>query len=303
VSPSNEKVRVRVDEHILQLSNLDKVLYPDTGFTKGEVIDYYSRIAPIMLPHLRGRPLTLRRYPNGVDATSFFEKNAPSHAPQWIRTVRLPVPSSTMNREKIDYVVIENLAGMVWVANLAALELHTPQWTVGPRGAVRGTDLLVFDLDPGAPATITECTTVACLLREELAKDGLVAFPKTSGSKGMQVSVPIREVPGGRTSDYARTLAGRLAKAHPKLITAEMAKAVRPGKVFVDWSQNNTAKTTICVYSLRARPEPRVSTPLTWDEVEAGGSPGFTAAQVLERIEEYGDLHAGALESDQELPA
>jgi bifunctional non-homologous end joining protein LigD len=208
-----------------------------------------------------------------------------------------------MNREKIDYVVIENLAGMVWVANLAALELHTPQWTVGPRGAVRGTDLLVFDLDPGAPATITECTMVACILREELAKDGLVAFPKTSGSKGMQVSVPIREAPGGRTSDYAKMLAGRLAAAHPKRITAEMAKAVRPGKVFVDWSQNNTAKTTICVYSLRARVEPRVSTPLTWDEVVAGGSPSFTAAEVLERIEEYGDLHAGALQTDQELPA
>ena len=302
MSPSDDTVRVRVDEHILQLSNLDKVLYPETGFAKRDVIDYYSRIAPVMLPHLAGRPLTLRRYPNGVDGKSFFEKNAPIHKPTWVRTVRLPVPGSTMNREEIDFLVIENLAGMVWVANLAGLELHTPQWTVGPRGAVKGTDLLVFDLDPGAPAGIAQCQEVACLLRDELAADGLTAYPKTSGSKGMQVSVPIRPADPGRTSDYARTLAGQLARKHPKLITAEMAKAVRPGRIFVDWSQNNTAKTTICVYSLRARPEPRVSTPVTWEEVEHEKSLNFTAPDVLERVERLGDLHAGALDASTSLP-
>jgi bifunctional non-homologous end joining protein LigD len=207
-----------------------------------------------------------------------------------------------MNREEIDFVVIESLAGLVWVANLAGLELHTPQWTVGPRGGVHGTDLLVFDLDPGAPAGIVECCEVACLLREVLAEDGLEAYPKTSGSKGMQVSVPITETPGGRTSDYAKALAGRLAQENPKLITAEMAKAVRPGRIFVDWSQNNTAKTTVCVYSLRARPEPRVSTPVGWDEVESGQALSFTSAEVLDRVKEYGDLHAGALRAERGLP-
>jgi bifunctional non-homologous end joining protein LigD len=291
-----------VDEHILQLSNLDKVLYPETGFAKRDVIDYYSRIAPIILPHLESRALTLKRYPNGVDGKWFFEKNAPTHKPKWVRTARLPAPGSTMNRDEIDYLIIQNLAGLVWVANLAGLELHTPQWTVGPRGKVHGTDMLVFDLDPGEPADINQCREVACMLRDELAKDDLKAYPKTSGSKGMQVSVPIPEVPAGRTSDYAKMLAARLAKANPKLVTADMSKAARPGKIFVDWSQNNTAKTTICVYSLRARALPTVSTPVTWDEVEGDEALRFTAPDVLDRVEQFGDLHAGALQPGAELP-
>lgn len=302
MSPDNT-VRVRVDQHILQLSNLDKVLYPETGFAKRDVIDYYSRIAPVILPHLQNRALTLKRYPNGVEGKFFFEKNAPTHKPRWIRTARLPAPGSTMNRDEIDYLIIENLAGLVWVANLAGLELHTPQWTVGPRGKVHGTDLLVFDLDPGEPADITQCREVACMLRDELAKDDLKAYPKTSGSKGMQVSVPIPEAEPGRTSDYAKMLAARLAEEHPKLVTANMAKAARPGKVFVDWSQNNTAKTTICVYSLRARALPTVSTPVTWDEVQGDEPLRFTAPDVLDRVDQFGDLHAGALQPGAELPS
>jgi bifunctional non-homologous end joining protein LigD len=297
---SNE-LQVQVDGRVLRLSNVDKPLYPE-GFTKGEVIDYYSRIAPVMLPHLAGRPATLKRYPNGVDGKFFFEKNAPSHRPDWTRTVRLPSPGSTKNRDEIDYLVIDDLPTLVWVANLAALELHTPQWRVGPRGGVRGVDQLVFDLDPGPPATIAECCEVATLLRAALDDDGLSAYPKTSGSKGMQLCVPITETPAGRTSDYARVLAERLAEEHGDLVVAQMSRSLRPGKVFVDWSQNNPAKTTICVYSLRARERPTVSTPLTWAEVERGGSISFTASEVLDRVERDGDLLAGALKARRGLP-
>ena len=294
-------MQVRVDGRVLRLSNVDKPLYPE-GFTKGEVIDYYTRIAPVMLPHLAGRPATLKRYPNGVEGKFFFEKNAPSHAPDWVRTVRLPSPGSTKNRDEIDYVVIDGLPTLVWVANLAALELHTPQWRVGPRGGQRGTDQLVFDLDPGAPATIADCCEVALLVRAALDEDGLSAYPKTSGSKGMQLCVPIKESPAGRTSEYARSLAERLAEERADLVTAQMTKSLRPGKIFVDWSQNNTAKTTICAYSLRARERPTVSTPLSWEEVERGGSISFTAPEVLDRVERHGDLLAGALEGRRGLP-
>lgn len=300
--PESSSVRVKVCDRVLSLSNVDKVLYPETGFTKGEVIDYYTRIAPVMLPHLAGRPLTLKRYPNGVEGHSFFEKNAPSHTPDWIRTVRLPVPGSTKNRDEIDYLVVEELATLVWLANLAALELHTPQWTVGPRGGAHGADLLVFDLDPGAPAGIEECCEVALLMRDVLADDGLTAYPKTSGSKGLQMSVPIEEASEGATSGYAKRVAERLASEHPKLVTAAMAKKLRPGKIFIDWSQNNAAKTTVCVYSLRARATPTVSTPLRWSEVERGGRPSFLAGEVPDRVEDLGDLHAGTLESGKRLP-
>ncbi|HVX47612.1 MAG TPA: non-homologous end-joining DNA ligase [Mycobacteriales bacterium] len=298
----SKELRVRVEDRVLKLSNVDKVLYPTPGFTKGEVIDYYTRVAPYILPHLAGRPLTVKRYPNGVDGKFFFEKNAPIHTPDWVRTVRLPAPGSTMDREEIDYIVVEGLPTLVWLANLAALEMHTPQWTVGPRGGARGTDLLVFDLDPGAPATITECREVACRLRDLLQADGLEGYPKTSGSKGMQVSVPIPETAPGRTSEYAKSLAERLAKEHPRDITAVMAKAQRKGMVFVDWSQNNPAKTTVCVYSIRARDQPTVSTPVTWDEVESAEELVFTTDDVLERVAELGDLHAGALEAGRGLP-
>jgi bifunctional non-homologous end joining protein LigD len=318
---AEQRVRVVVDGHDLQLSNLDKVLYPATGFAKAEVIDYYTRIAPAILPHLAGRPLTRKRYPNGVGGQFFFEKNKPSHTPDWVCTARLPAPSSTMGRDEIEYVVCQDLATLVWVANLAALELHVPQWKVrglaspnppGGSGSGRrhrrgspasGPDLLVFDLDPGAPATIVECAEVACLLRAEIAADGLAGYPKTSGNKGMQVYVPIAESTDQRTSGYAKALAERLERSHPRLVVSKMAKALRPGKVLVDWSQNNAAKTTVAPYSLRAAEQPTVSTPLTWAEVESGRQLRFVAGDVLDRYAEHGDLFDGLCGTDRpQLP-
>lgn len=293
---------VKVDDRLLKLTNLDKVLYPDfggaenqtrVGFTKAEVIDYYTRIAPVLLPHLADRPVTLRRYPNGVDGESFFEKNASSHRPDWVRTVRVRTPGSSRGNEHADFVLVDDLPTLVWVANLAALELHVPQWTVGPRGGKHDPDLLVFDLDPGAPATIVECCRVAEELRVLLDDDGLEVWPKTSGSKGMQLYSP---APAKDTSAYAKTLAERLAKAHPGQIVSSMAKAQRTGKVLIDWSQNNPAKTTVAPYSLRARPDPTVSTPITWDEVEECRSPDdlvFLADEVLDRVKSFGDLFGG----------
>lgn len=293
-----EKVAVEVDGRQLTLSNLDKVLYPATGFTKGEVIDYYSRIAPVLLPHLADRPLTVKRYPNGVDGKFFFEKNAARGTPSWVRTVTLPVPGSTMNRETIDFVVVEELASLVWLANLAALELHVPQWRVPRRGRKPRTDLVVFDLDPGAPAGITECCQVALELRELLTGDGLTPMAKTSGSKGMQVSAPISVDDPETTSRYAKALAEQLETQHPKLIVSRMSKSLRPGKIFVDWSQNNPAKTTVAPYALRAREEPTISTPVTWDEVASGEPLRFTAPEVLDRVDEYGDLFAAVLDDN-----
>lgn len=293
-----QRIPVEVEGRTLTLSNLDKVLYPATGFTKGEVIDYYTRIAPVLLPHLAGRPLTVKRYPNGVDAPFFFEKNASRGTPDWVRTVRLPVPGSTMNRETIDFLVIEELAALVWLANLAALELHSPQWTVGPRDGVHGADLLVFDLDPGPPATVVDCSRVALQIRDVLAGDGLTCFAKTSGNKGMQLTVPIVEATPGRTSGYARYVARQLAGTDDRIVW-RMTKSLRAGKVFIDWSQNNPAKTTVSVYSLRARDEPTVSAPMTWDEVArcADGEPmRFASDEVLARVERMGDLHAGTLD-------
>jgi bifunctional non-homologous end joining protein LigD len=290
------KVTVDVEGRHLTLSNLAKVLYPEAGFHKGEVIDYYSRIAPVLLPHLAGRPLTVKRYPNGVDGAFFFEKNASRGTPGWIRKVTLPVPGSTMNRETIDFVVVEQLADLVWLANLAALELHVPQWRVGPRGGKPRTDIVVFDLDPGAPATIVECCEVARLLRDLLVADGLAPVAKTSGSKGMQVSAAVRVADPELTGRYAHAIAQRLEGARADLVVSRMAKALRPGKIFVDWSQNNPAKTTVAPYSLRARSHPTVSTPLTWDEVASGAHLSFTAADVLARVDADGDLFADVLD-------
>ena len=292
----NHNVRVDVEGHTLALSNLDKVLYPATGFTKGEVIDYYSRVAPVLLPHVVDRPLTVKRYPNGVDEKFFFEKNAARGTPDWVRTVNLPAPGSTKNRDTIDYVVVEKLATLVWLANLAALELHVPQWLVPPRARKPRTDLIVFDLDPGAPASIVECCEVAVLLKDLLADEGMTLFAKTSGSKGMQVSAPVDVDDPELTSQFAHTLAQRLEKQRPDLVVSRMTKSLRPGKVFVDWSQNNPAKTTVAPYSLRAKDAPTVSTPVTWDEVAAGQPLSFTSAQVLERVAERGDLFAGTLD-------
>jgi bifunctional non-homologous end joining protein LigD len=298
VSPE-KKVAVDVEGRTLTLSNLDKVLYPDAGFRKGEVIDYYARIAPVMLPHLAGRPATFKRYPNGVEGKFFFEKNSPSHAPDWVRTVNLPTPGSTKGHETIDFTIIKDLPTLVWAANLAALELHIPMWRVGPRGKVYEPDLMVFDLDPGPPATIVECCEVAQIVRDVLKQDGLTAYPKTSGSKGMQLYVPVRGAPWQQTHAYARELAQRLAKEREDLVVWQMKKEIRGGKVLIDWSQNNAAKTTIAVYSLRARPRPTVSTPITWEEVEACTSPEdlvFTSQDVLERVDSHGDLFADLLD-------
>jgi bifunctional non-homologous end joining protein LigD len=304
VSP--EKVAVQVDGRTLTLSNLDKVLYPETGFTKGEVIDYYTRIAPVLLPHIRDRALTFKRYPDGVDGKFFFEKNAPSHAPDWIRTVRLASPGSTKNRDTINYPVLCDLPSLVWAANLAALELHVPMWRVGPRSGTKNPDLLVFDLDPGPPATVVECCQVAQILRTVLDDDGLTAYLKTSGSKGLQLYVPLDAKSGWEVVHaYARKLAQQLEKDHPKLVVWNMKKELRTGKVLVDWSQNNGAKTTVAVYSLRARPQPTVSTPVTWDEVDACRRPEdlrFTSDVVLERVAEHGDLFAPLLEGGGRVP-
>lgn len=289
------KVPVKVGGRELTLSNLDKVLYPDYGFTKAEIIDYYSRIAPVLLPHLQGRPLTVKRYPNGVNGQSFFEKNAPEHTPDWVRRVNLPAPGSTKNRETIDFAVVDDLPTLVYYANLAALELHVPQWRVDEDGQALPPDTLVFDLDPGAPATIVECTRVALMLREVLKNDGLTALPKTSGGKGMQLYADwdCREEP----SVYAKRLAQLLEKEHRDQVVSVMTKKARPGKVFIDWSQNNPAKTTVAPYSLRARERPTVSTPLTWKEVEDCERPDdlvFTAPDVLARVEKRGDLFGRA---------
>jgi bifunctional non-homologous end joining protein LigD len=295
---SASTVPVEVDGRTLRLSNLDKVLYPEVGLTKGEVIHYYTEAAPVLLPHLSGRPLTVKRYPNGVDGPFFFEKNVSRGKPDWVRTVVLPAPGSTKNRDEIEYVLVEELATLVWLANLAALELHTPQWRVGPRGGVRGADQLVLDLDPGPPATVVECCRVALLLREALVADGLTPVAKTSGSKGLQVYAAVAETPAERTSAYALELARRLEQEQPDLVVSKMTKSLRPGKVLVDWSQNNAAKTTVSVYSLRARPTATVSTPVSWEEVAAtaeGSAPlAFTHADVLERTAD-GDLFAPLL--------
>ncbi len=290
---------VQVGDRRLQISNLEKILYPQTGFTKGEMLDYYARVAPVLLPHLAGRPLTRKRYPNGVDGQSFFEKNAPRGTPDWVRTVTLPVPGSTKNRDTIDFVVVDELATLIWTANLAAIELHVPQWRVDRNGKVLDADLLVLDLDPGPPATIVECCEVALLLRDTLSDDGLTAYPKTSGSKGMQLYAPLRPTPSEQTRLYARSLALRLEKARPDLIVSDMTKALRHGKVLIDWSQNVAAKTTVAPYSLRARPEPTVSTPITWDEVSncaAVEDLKFDADDVLRRVDESGDLLADLVE-------
>jgi len=296
MAPSR-RVEVEIDGRRLSLSNLDKVLYPQVGFTKGQVIDYYTRIAPVVLPHLRDRPLTLKRYPNGVDAPYFYEKQCPKHRPEWVRTAPLRAGSKT-----IDFCLCEDLTTLVWAANLADLELHPSLATATHYDAPT---VVAFDLDPGPPATIAECCAVAVRLREVLSHLGLESFAKTSGSKGMQVYAPLNdpECTYDRVKPFARALARTLENDDPRLIVSEMRKDLRGGKVLVDWSQNDQHKTTVGVYSLRARDRPTVSTPITWDEVE--GDPEalvFTSDDVLARVAEHGDLFAGVLELRQALP-
>jgi bifunctional non-homologous end joining protein LigD len=291
-----DRVRVHIDGREIELSNLDKVLFPAVGFTKGEVIDYYVRVAPVLLPHLRGRPLTRIRFPNGVDAPSFFEKNIPGGTPSWVRRARLAVPGSSTGRATLDFVIVDEIATLAWLANLAAIELHTPQWrlTDGRAGAP---DLLVADLDPGPSVGLAECCLVAVAARQRLERDGLRAVAKTSGKKGMQL---LCRLPGDQSSEevseYARGVAEELERALPELVTAKMTKSLRPGRVFFDWSQNAAAKTTVSAYSLRAQPAPTISAPLTWDEVEAGTVRPMSPQEVLQRVDEHGDLLACLLE-------
>ncbi len=289
------KVQVEVDGRTLALSNLDKVLYPAAGFTKAQVIDYYLHVAPVLLPHIASRPVTIKRYPEGVDASFFYQKNAPAHRPDWVTTARIASPGSTKSRETIEYLLGGDLPMLIWAANLAALELHTPMWRYPHIGEP---DLLVFDLDPGPPATIVECCEVALLLRPLLAELGLTPVAKTSGGKGLQLYAAVTDMTSPETSDLAKELAERLEQEQPKLVVSRMTKALRPGKVLIDWSQNNAAKTTVAPYSLRARPQPTVSTPVSWDEVEAckiAADLVFTADQVVERVDASGDLFAAAL--------
>lgn len=292
---SGTRIAVDVQGRQLTLTNLDKVLYPASGFTKAQVVDYYTRVAPVLLPHLADRALTRKRYPDGVEGQVFFEKNAPRGTPDWVRTVRLPSPGSTKSRETIDYVVVDGLAALVWTANLASLELHTHQWRVGSDSP----DQLVFDLDPGEPATVVECCQVARLLRPLLAADGLTPLAKTSGSKGLQLYARAETFGSAEeTSAYAKALAQRLEAEYPELVVHRMTKSLRTGKVLVDWSQNSAAKTTVSVYSLRARPRPTVSTPVTWAEVDACRRPQdlvFGSEDVLARVAEHGDLFAPLL--------
>jgi bifunctional non-homologous end joining protein LigD len=299
-------VTVDVEGRTLALTNLDKVLYPDMGFTKGEVIDYYTRISPVLLPHIENRAVTFKRYPDGVDGQFFFAKNVPNGTPEWVRRAVLPSPGSTKKRETVTYPIADDLPTLVWAANLAALELHVPMWRIDARNRPKNPDLMVFDLDPGPPATIVQCCTVACRVREVLDADGLAAYPKTSGSKGLQLYVPLdAKAPWQDVHAYARRVAQQLEKEHPDLVVWNMKKELRTGKVLVDWSQNNAAKTTVAVYSLRARSAPTVSTPLTWDEVEGcrrAEDLRFTSAEVLVRVQDHGDLFAPILDRGQSLP-
>lgn len=292
---------VRVDGRELSLSNLDKVLYPDTGTTKGEAIDYYARIAPVMVPHLAGRCITLKRFPDGVQKSGFFEKRCPKHRPSWIPTAVGPGDRDG----DIGYCRFDEPAALVWAANMAALELHVPM--------AHSDDLdtplaMVFDFDPGAPAAMKECCEIALLVREVLAAVNLDGWCKTSGSKGLQMYVPLNTpCTHDATADFALAVGQVLERQHRDRVTTIMAKVERPGKIFVDWSQNARFKTTIGVYSMRARPEPTVSTPVSWDEVEAGArgdvALSFTITDVLQRVDDFGDLFAPVLTTKQTLPA
>ena len=297
---------VEVEGRELKLTNLDKVLYPEAGFAKGEVIDYYAKVAPAMVPHLAGRALTLRRFPEGVDDSkgAFFEKRCPKHRPEWVETARVPGGPKT---GEIDYCVCEDLPTLIWMAQLAAIELHP---SLSRAEHLDRPTVLAFDLDPGAPADVLDCCRVALRLRELFGHFGVECFPKTSGSKGLQVYVPLNNGKSTyeETKPLARAIAQLLEKQTPKEVVSKMKKAERKGKVFVDWSQNHETKTTIAVYSLRARERPTASTPVTWKEVERAldkddaDSLVFEGIEVLKRIEKHGDLFAPVLELKQELP-
>src|SRR5438128_5283172 len=298
-----QKAELIVEDRKIQVSNLEKVIYPNVGFTKGQVIDYYIRVAPVLLPHLKDRPLTMKRYPNGVEGEFFYEKNCPSHRPKWVQTAKV---WSEGNQRIINYCLVNDLPTLVWAANLADLELHT---SLSRKNNIERPTVMVFDLDPGAPADIVQCCQVGLWLRDLLGKMKLKSFAKTSGSKGLQVYVPLNTTATyDETKDLSRALAQRLEREHPDRVTSNMSKAVRKGKVFVDWSQNDEHKTTACVYSLRARQRPWVSAPLTWREVEKTlrtekvEAIHFEADEVVARMKKMGDLFEPVLTMKQKLP-
>ena len=295
---------IEVEGRQIKLSNLEKVLYPKAGFTKGQVIDYYVRIAPVLLPHLAVRPLTLKRYPNGVEGMHFYEKNCPSYRPEWMKTAKV---WSEGNNRFMDYCVVADLPTLVWLANLADLELHT---SLSRAPEMQRPTVIAFDLDPGAPADMVQCCQVGLWIRAIFEQFGLQSFAKTSGSKGLQVYVPLNTaVTYEKTKPFAKAIACLLEERHPGQVVSDMKKALRVNKVFVDWSQNDDYKTTVSAYSLRAMEQPTVSTPVTWQEVEnclAKRDPAllvFAADQVLKRAEESGDLFDPVLKLKQKLPA
>ncbi|HWR35330.1 MAG TPA: non-homologous end-joining DNA ligase [Clostridia bacterium] len=286
------------------ISNLDKVMYPEAGFTKGQLIDYYVRIAPVLLPHLRERALTLKRYPNGVNGMFFYEKNCPKHRPEWVQVAPIWSPG---NNKWMNYCLAQDLPTLVWAANLADIEMHTSLSLASD--PIRPC-FIVFDLDPGPPANIVQCCEVGLWVREVFGRMGLESFPKTSGSKGLQVYVPLNTpVTYNQTKPFAHEVARLLERQHPALVVSDMKKALRVGKIFVDWSQNDDYKTTVCVYSMRAKEKPTVSTPLQWEEVEKcfrKGDPEllvFTYDKVLVRAEKFGDLYEPVLKLKQKLPS
>jgi bifunctional non-homologous end joining protein LigD len=294
---------VEIQGKRLTFTNLEKVLYPHTKFTKGQVVDYYARIAPVLVPHLKDRPLTLKRYPNGVDSEFFFEKNATKHRPDWVKTV--PIWSEGNNRN-VNYLLANDLPTLVWIANLAGIELHP---SLSQAKNILSPTMMVFDLDPGPPANIVQCCQVALWLREIFEQFGLQSFPKTSGSKGLQIYVPLNSPSSyDETKPFAHALARLLEDEHRELVVSDMKKALRTGKVLVDWSQNDEHKTTISVYSLRAREKPTVSTPVSWEEVERALKKKnadllrFEADQVLKRVDKLGDLFEPVLALKQKLP-
>src|ERR1700730_16736306 len=299
----SNKAELVVEGKKLSVSNLDKILYPKVGVAKEQVIDYYIRITPVLLPHLKDRPLTMKRYPDGVEGEFFYEKNCPSHRPKWVKTAKV---WSEGNNRMMDYCLAQDLPTLVWAANLADLELHT---SLARKNKVSRPTMMVFDLDPGAPADIVQCSQVGLWLRDLLGKMKLKSFAKTSGSKGLQVYVPLNTpATFDQTKDLSRALAQLLEREHGDLVTSSMSKAVRKGKVFVDWSQNDEHKTTICVYSLRAKEEPSVSTPVTWDEVanclkrKKADLLKFRSDQTLARVKKMGDLFAPVEKLKQKLP-
>jgi len=299
----SKKAELIVEGRTLAVSNLDKVLYPKDGFTKGELINYYIQIAPVLLPHLKNRPLTMKRYPDGVEGEFFYEKNCPSHRPNWVQTVKV---WSESNERTVQYCLAQDLPTLVWAANLADIELHT---SLSRKNDVARPTMMVFDLDPGAPADIVQCCQVGLWLREILAGMKLKSWAKTSGSKGLQVYVPLNTaVTYEQTKELSHAIAEHLEREHPRLVVSKMAKALRKGKIFVDWSQNDEHKTTICVYSVRARDTPTASTPVTWEEVEAtvkkksGKRLVFRCDQTLARVGKMGDLFEQVATLKQKLP-